>query len=176
MLHNAGDVDAALAGAARTLEASYTVPHFSHFNMEPLNCAAHVTTDQCIVATSHQNPALAVGFIAEMTGLPPEKIEFRNGRVGCGLGRKWPNDFVAEAVNLSQMIGEPVKIFWTREDDIQNDLLNTSARFEFTAGLDDNNNLIAWRAVHAAQGGTHLRGLSHGADRRSTCGDCALPR
>ena len=162
VLHNAGDVDAALAGAARTLEASYTVPHFSHFNMEPLNCAAHVTTDQCIVATSHQNPAFSVSFIAKMTGLPPEKIEFRNGRVGCGLGRKWPNDFVAEAVNLSQMIGEPVKIFWTREDDIQNDLLNTSARFEFTAGFDDNNNLIAWRAVHAAQGGTHLRGFPTG--------------
>ena len=162
VLHDAGDVDAALANAARRVKATYTVPHFSHFNMEPLNCAAHVTKDQCIVATSHQNPAFAVSFIAEMTGLPPEKIEFRNGRVGCGLGRKWLNDFVAEAVNLSQMIGEPVKVFWTREDDIQNDRLNTSARFEFEAGLDDNNNLVAWRAIHAAQGGTHLRGFPTG--------------
>ena len=159
VIHEAGDFDTAYAGAATTLEAVYTTPHFAHFNMETNNCAAHVMDDACIVTTSHQSPPHAAIYAARATGLPIDKIELRAGRIGCGLGRKWQSDFLSEAIYLSQQTGGPIKVFWTREDDTQNDRLNPAGRFEFKGGLDETGRPVAWNALFASQGGTRMRGF-----------------
>ena len=111
ILFESGDVDNTIDRASQTLEATYTTPHFAHLNMETNNCAAHVTADRCIIATSHQSPPHAVMFAAKVTGLPADKIEIRTGRIGCGLGRKWQSDFLSEAIYLSRTVGTPVKGF-----------------------------------------------------------------
>ncbi len=157
VLFNLGDFDASYDRAAQKIQSTYTTPHFAHLNMETNNCAAHVTDDHCILATSHQSPPYAVMYAAKVTGLPIEKIEMRSGRIGCGLGRKWQSDFLSEAIYLSQTLGTPIKVFWTREDDTQNDRLNPAGRFEFKAGLDENRKLVAWNAVFASQGNTRMR-------------------
>ncbi len=159
ILHEAGDFDAAYEGAPQRVQSTYTTPHFAHLNMETNNCAAHVTAERCIIATSHQSPPYAAMYAARATGLPEDKIEVRSGRIGCGLGRKWQSDFLSEAVFLSQTVGTPIKVFWTREDDTQNDQLNPAGRFEFKAGLDENRKVVAWNAVFASQGNTRMRGF-----------------
>jgi len=159
IIYESGDVEAGLARAETTLAAAYTVPHFAHFTMEPLNCAAHVTAERCVLATSHQNPAHAAQFAARMTGLPVDAIEVRSGRLGCGLGRKYLQDPVAEAIYLSQAVKGPVKVYWTREDDTTNDRLNPAGRFEFRAGLDAGGRLTAWHAAFASHAGTRMGGF-----------------
>ncbi|MEL7046379.1 MAG: molybdopterin cofactor-binding domain-containing protein, partial [Pseudomonadota bacterium] len=159
VLHEAGDVDSALADAPRRHRATYSVPHFAHLNMEPLNCTASVTADRCILALSHQSVSHAAMFAADHLGIPVEQVEVRVGRIGCGLGRKWNSDFIFEALHLSQEVGAPVKVFWSREDDVEQDFLNPQARFEFDAGLSRDGRILAWHAVHSAQGGTRMRGF-----------------
>lgn len=159
ILFEAGDFDAAYAGATKKIEAVYTNPHFSHLNMEPMNCAAFVTDRHCLVTTSHQAPSEAAKYIQEFTGLPVEKIEVRVGRIGCGFGRKWNNDFVAEALYLSRATKAPVKVFWSREDDVQHDFFNPSGYAKMQAGLDDNNRLVAWHSCYSGVWGTRMRGF-----------------
>lgn len=159
MLFENGDFDTAFAGATQTIEATYTTPHFAHLNMETNNCAAHVTAERCIIATSHQSPPHAAMYAANATGLSADKIEVRTGRLGCGMGRKWQSDFLSEAIYLSQNVGTPIKVFWTREDDTQNDRLNPAGHFEFKAGFNENRDLVAWNALFASQGNTRMRGF-----------------
>ncbi len=157
VLFEKGDVDAALEGAATKIEATYSNPHFAHMNMEPINCAASVESDRCIIATSHQNPRGAATYAHEKTKVPIEKIEVRAGRIGCGFGRKWSNEFVAEALFLSGEVKTPVRVFWTREDDVQHDFFNASGYAEMQAGLDEDGKLVAWHGIYAGGWGTKMR-------------------
>jgi isoquinoline 1-oxidoreductase beta subunit len=157
--YEVGDFRAAYEGAARKLKSVYTAPHFSHMTMEPISCAASVSADRCIVSTSHQFPDLAARVATRFSGLDYENIEVRVGRIGCGFGRKYYVDFVVEALFLSREAGTPVKVYWTREDDVQHDMLNPSAHYEMQAGLSDDGQFTAWRGFSVARWRPQLHGF-----------------
>jgi len=120
-VHEAGDVKKALSEAAKKVEATYYVPCVAHTTMEPMNCTAWVQNDRCDVWGPYQNQTGSLGMAAAITKLPPDKIHIHTTFLGCGLGRRAFTNFVAEAVTISKELGKPVKVMWTREDDIKYD-------------------------------------------------------
>jgi isoquinoline 1-oxidoreductase subunit beta len=133
---NQGDAQAALAGAAKKLEAVYEVPYLSHAPMEPMNCTAHVRPDGCDVWAPTQIQTAALATAAMVTGLPPEKIQIHTLYLGGGFGRRGGTDFVEEAVEISKAIGAPVKLTWSREDDMQHDMYRPTSYAKFAGALD----------------------------------------
>ena len=150
-----GDVEAALASAARRLTAVYEVPLLAHATMEPMNCTAHVTGDQCEIWAPTQNPQGVRDVAAAITGLAPSTITVHVTRMGGGFGRRFYPDFAGEAVIVSQAVGRPVQVIWTREDDMQHDFYRPAGYHSMAAGLNERGELIAW-----AQ---HLANASRGA-------------
>src|SRR5205814_10720038 len=141
-----GDVAAALNGAPRKLEAIYEAPYLAHAPMEPLNGVAHVRADGCEVWTGTQIQTAAREAAAQITGLPADKVQIHTMYLGGGFGRRGRADFVAEAVEISKAAGVPVKLQWTREDDLQHDTYRPPSYTNFTAALDVDGNPIAWNA------------------------------
>jgi isoquinoline 1-oxidoreductase beta subunit len=139
-----GDADAALAGASKKIEAVYEVPYLSHAPMEPMNCAADVRADGCDVWASTQIQTSAHGIAVKITGLPPQKVKIHTLFLGGGFGRRGGDDFVGEAVEISKAIGGPVKLTWSREDDMQHDLYRPASYTKFTGGLDAEGWPVAW--------------------------------
>ncbi len=139
-----GDVAAALAGAATRIEGVYDVPFVHHATMEPMNCTAHVRADGCDVWAPTQNQGDAQRVAAEVTGLPKEKVRIHTTLSGGGFGRRLEPDFVSEAVRVSQAVGAPVKVIWTREDDMRNGFYRPTSYNRFSAGLDASGRLVAW--------------------------------
>jgi len=131
-----GDAAAALAGAAKKIEAVYEVPYLSHAPMEPMNCTADVHPDGCDVWTSTQIQTAAFGTAVKITGLPGAKVKIHTLYLGGGFGRRGGDDFVTEAVEISKAIGGPVKLTWSREDDMQHDLYRPASYTRFAGGLD----------------------------------------
>src|SRR2546427_541035 len=115
-----GDATAALGGAAKRLEAAYEVPLLHHATLEPVDCTAHTRPDGCDVWAPTQNQGDAQRVAAEVSGLPKEKVRIHTTLSGGGFGRRLEPDFVSEAVRVSQAAGAPVKVIWTREDDMRN--------------------------------------------------------
>ncbi len=144
-LRNVGDVEAALAKAARVIEAEYHVPHLAHVAMEPLVAVARVQEGTCEVWAPSQNPQAARAEAARALGLPQEKVQVHVTFLGGGFGRKSKADFVSEAVLLAKEAGTPVRVQWTREDDVQHDYYNTVSAQKLSAGLDERGKVIAWR-------------------------------
>jgi len=139
-----GDATAALAGAAKRIEAEYDVPFVHHATMEPMNCTAHVRGGECDVWAPTQNQGDAQRVAAEVTGLPKEKVRIHTTLSGGGFGRRLEPDFVSEAVRVSQAAGVPVKVIWTREDDMRNGFYRPTSYNRFSAGLDAAGRLVAW--------------------------------
>lgn len=139
-----GDVETALASAATRLEAVYEVPFLAHATMEPVNCTADVRPDGCDIWTGTQAQTSAQDIAAEITGLPVEKVRVRTMMLGGGFGRRSRNDFVREAVHASKAIGAPVKIVYTREDDMRAGSYRPVAWNELAAGLDPSGRPVAW--------------------------------
>src|SRR5437867_6675480 len=139
-----GDVTAALAGAAKRIEAVYDVPFVHHATMEPMNCTAHVRAGECDVWAPTQNQGDAQRVAAEVTGLPKEKVRIHTTPSGGGFGRRLEPDFVSEAVRVSKAVGAPVKVIWTREDDMRNGFYRPTSYNRFSAGLDASGRLVAW--------------------------------
>ena len=141
-----GDAAAALAGAARRIEAVYEVPFVHHATMEPMNCTAHVRGDgggaDIWVPTQNQEHAQKVA--AQVTGLPVEQVRIHTMLSGGGFGRRLEPDFVSEAARVSQAVGAPVKVIWSREDDMRNGFYRPTTFNRFVAGLDANGQLVAW--------------------------------
>jgi isoquinoline 1-oxidoreductase beta subunit len=164
---NTGDVDAALASAAKKLEAVYEVPYLSHAPMEPMNCTADVRADSAEVWVSTQMQTGSMGTTAKITGLPPDKIQIHTMFLGGGFGRRGGDDFVGEAVEVSKAIGKPVKLTWSREDDMQHDLYRPASYAKFAGALDKDGWPVAWntRVVCGSFGG-----LRNGVDRTSVEG------
>ena len=158
-LYDSGDVEAALASAHRVLDATYQAPHFAHLTMEPMNCAAWATEDSCIIAGGCQYPNQAITFLGETFRIPVENIRYLPSKLGCGFGRRARDDYVAEAVYLSQLSGKPVKVLWTREDDIQHDFFNPMSVTRFRGGLDEQGNIVAWDCLFSSQGSTRMDGF-----------------
>ncbi len=164
---NDGDVTSALANGAKKLDAVYEVPYLSHAPMEPMNCTADVRPDSCEVWVSTQIQTAAMGAAAKITGLHPDKIQIHTMYLGGGFGRRGGDDFVSEAVEISKAIGKPVKLTWSREDDMQHDLYRPASYTKFAAALDKDGWPVAWntRVVCPSFGG-----LRNGVDRTSVEG------
>ena len=122
-IRNDGDVAAAFAGAARTIEATYEVPLLAHAPMEPMNCLADVRADRAEVWGPMQNPGGVQGLVARVTGLDRAAVKVHLTRVGGGFGRRLLSDYAAEAATVSQAVGRPVQVVWTREEDLRQDYL-----------------------------------------------------
>jgi isoquinoline 1-oxidoreductase beta subunit len=131
-----GDADAALASAAKRVEAAYEVPFLAHAAMEPMNCAADVRADGCDIYAPTQFQTFAQLTGAKITGLKPEQVRVHTTYLGGGFGRRAEQDFVAEAVEISKAAGAPVQVTWSREDDVQHDFYRPAAYSKLVAGLD----------------------------------------
>jgi isoquinoline 1-oxidoreductase beta subunit len=134
----------ALASAAKKVEAVYFVPAVAHVTMEPMNCTVHVQKDICDVWAPTQGPLVAKMVAAQVAGMPPDKVFVHTSLLGCGLGRRAAPDFVVEGVILSKITGKPVKVVWTREEDIQHDIFRAPTCQRVKAGLDAEGRLTAW--------------------------------
>ncbi|MGH8167824.1 MAG: xanthine dehydrogenase family protein molybdopterin-binding subunit, partial [Woeseiaceae bacterium] len=140
-----GDFDAAIDAASAPVTRRYRVPYVHHATMEPQNCFAHVTGDRCTVIGPLQMPSSASRLIADLTGLDRLNIDIRMTRLGGGFGRRLTSDYAAEAVLVSKAAGVPVKVTWTREDDMAHDFLRPGGWHELTATLGDDGRPAAWR-------------------------------
>jgi isoquinoline 1-oxidoreductase beta subunit len=143
-VHEAGDIKKALSEAAKKVEATYYIPCVAHVTMEPMNTTAYVQEDRCDVWTPTQNQTASKGMAAGITKLPPEKIHIHTTFLGCGLGRRGFTNFVPEAVLISKEVKKPVKVMWTREDDIIHDRFRAPMMHRIQAGLDAQGQLIGW--------------------------------
>jgi isoquinoline 1-oxidoreductase beta subunit len=132
-----GDAEAALAAASKKLDAVYEAPYLSHAPMEPMNCTALVTSDRCEVWASTQGQTTARQTAAQITGLNPESVTVNTLYMGGGFGRRSGADYVGETVEVAKaMPGVPIKLTWTREDDMQHDLYRPAAYVKFAGSVD----------------------------------------
>jgi isoquinoline 1-oxidoreductase beta subunit len=141
---NIGDVDKAMPGAVTKVEATYLVPFLAHATMEPMNCTVHVRKDGCEVWVGNQALARAQAAAAKTTGLPLDKVVVHNHLIGGGFGRRLEIDGVTRAVQIAMQVEGPVKVVWTREEDIQHDMYRPMFFDRMSAGLDDKGMPVAW--------------------------------
>ena len=139
-----GDVDRALERSASRVEAEYDAPFLAHATMEPVNCVAEVRNDGCEIWTGTQAQTSAQDIAAGITGLPVEKIKVHTLMLGGGFGRRSRNDFVGEAVHASKALGAPVKLLYTREDDMRAGSFRPVAYNRLAGALDAQGNPSAW--------------------------------
>lgn len=141
-----GDINAALAGAAKKVEAVYAYPYQNHATMEPLNATARCTADKCEVWTSTQNAEAVLAAAREASGLPFDKVEVTVVSAGGGFGRRARTDYVTQAVLIAkEMPGTPVKLLWSREEDMTQGTYHPITMCRLTAALDKDNNLTGLR-------------------------------
>lgn len=133
-----------MRGAARKVEAVYEQPYLAHATMEPTNCTVHVRADSCEVWLGSQVPDAAKGAAAKAAGLPPEKVTIHNFLMGGGFGRRLETDMVERAVAIGKSVNGPVKVIWSREEDIQHDLFRPYYVDRIAAGLDAAGQPVAW--------------------------------
>ena len=139
-----GEVGAALASAARRVEAVYSYPYQNHATMEPMNATARWTPERCEVWTPTQNGEAALAATAEAAGLPAAKCDVYKQLLGGGFGRRGATDWVRQAVAIAkEMPGTPVKLLWTREEDMQHGFYHPITQCRLTAGLDAQGNITA---------------------------------
>ncbi|NNF97399.1 MAG: xanthine dehydrogenase family protein molybdopterin-binding subunit, partial [Halobacteria archaeon] len=140
-----GNVNKAIKSASKSIEAVYEVPYLAHACMEPMNCTAHVRKDGCDVWVPTQGQTRTHNTAMQLTGLPAEKVRVHTTFLGGGFGRRSEQDFVTDAIETSKAMGAPVKVVWTREDDIQHDYYRPATYNRLTAALDDQGMPSAWR-------------------------------
>ena len=139
-----GDVGGAMAKAVTKVEATYQVPFLAHATMEPMNCTAHLRKDGCEIWVGTQVCARAQAAAAKTAGLPLDNVIVHNHLIGGGFGRRLEVDGVVRAVQIAQHVEGPVKVVWTREEDIQHDLYRPYWFDRFSAGLDAGGMPVAW--------------------------------
>jgi isoquinoline 1-oxidoreductase beta subunit len=142
---NVGDADKALGEAAIRVEATYQLPFLAHATMEPLNCTVHVRKDECEIWMGTQAIARVQAFAAKAAGLPVGKVIVHNHLIGGGFGRRLEADMAERAVQIARQVDGPVKVVWTREEDIQHDMYRPTWFDRLEAGLDKDGKLIAWK-------------------------------
>ena len=139
-----GDPDRAMASAARVVEAVYQVPFLAHAAMEPMNCTVHMQKDSCDIWVGTQVPTLTQVQVAELTGLPKSAVRVHNQYLGGGFGRRLEPDGNLLAVRVAQHVDGPVKVIWSREEDIQHDMYRPCYLDRMSAALDAHGNPVAW--------------------------------
>lgn len=141
---NEGDAAAALANAATKLDATYENPFLAHATMEPMNCTAHVTADGCEIWVGTQIPTIAQMAVAKTLGIEIEKVRLHNHLLGGDFGRRLEFDFIVQAALISKQSKDPVKVIWSREEDIQHDMYRPYYYDRISAALDDSGKIAAW--------------------------------
>ena len=139
-----GDVEKALASATKKIESVYRLPYLAHATMEPMNCTAWVQKDRCDVWVPTQSQTAAQQTAAKLSGLDPKKVHIHTTYLGGGFGRRAETDVVEEAVEISRAVTKPVKVIWTREEDIQHDFFRPGNCCRIAGALDARGKITAW--------------------------------
>ena len=147
-----GNPNAAFRQAAKIVERTYSAPFLAHNTMEPMNFFADVTADKAELVGPVQTPEFLSKTVSAVLGMPEEKVSIMMTRMGGGFGRRLYGHFGTEAALISQKVGAPIKLVYTREDDMTQGTYRPAYKVTYKAGLDENNNLIAW---HVRGAGTH---------------------
>jgi isoquinoline 1-oxidoreductase subunit beta len=160
-----GDVDAALKSADKVIVGEYYLPHLAHVSMEPPVAVADVRGDKAEIWAPVQSPGGTREDVAKTLGIPEDNVTVNVTLLGGGFGRKSKCDYALEAALLSKELNAPVKVQWTREDDVQHDFLHTVSVERIEAGLDKNGKVIAWRhrSVAPTIASTFAAGANHEA-------------
>ncbi len=140
-----GDASAALQSAATKVDSTYENPFLAHATMEPINCTVHVTPDGCDIWVGTQIPSITQLVISKTLGIDLDKVRIHNHLIGGGFGRRLEFDFVLQAVLFAKQSKDPVKIIWSREEDIQHDMYRPYYYDKISAGLDKDGKLVAWK-------------------------------
>ena len=140
-----GDADAAMAGAAKKLEAEYELPFTAHVTMEPMNFTADVRANSCLLVGPTQFQQMAQGVAAGMLNMKPEQVTVRTTFLGGGFGRRIDVDFITQAIEISKAAGMPVKLIWSREDDMTHDFYRPASVHRMSGGLDAAGNPVAFK-------------------------------
>lgn len=144
VVRNDGDAAGALAGAAHRVEARYELPFVAHATMEPMNATVHVRRGGTEAWVPTQDAAFTREILARILGQPPEAVIVHTTLLGGGFGRRAATDFVVEAAQISRLVGAPVQVVWTREDDIQHDFYRPASMHLLSASLDARGRPTAW--------------------------------
>ena len=136
VIKKSGDVEAGMKAAVRKIDATYELPFLSHSPMEPMNFTADVRKDSVLLYGPTQFQQLAVGTAAAIAGVKPEQVTMRTTFLGGGFGRRVDVDYVAQVVEISKAVGAPIKLVWTREDDMKHDFYRPNSLHQLSAGLD----------------------------------------
>ena len=139
-----GDVDKAMASAATRVEAMYELPFLAHATMEPMNCTVHFRGSECEIWLGTQAIARVQKMAAQAAALPVEKVIVHNHLIGGGFGRRLEADGAVRAVEIAKQVDGPVKVVWTREEDVQHDMYRPYWFDRIAAGLDKDGKLVAW--------------------------------
>ncbi len=157
-----GDAAKGLEGAAKKLQATYDAPFLAHATMEPMVAVAHVTKDRCDIWAPSQAPDWSMEALTKLTGLKANQFEVHVPLLGGGFGRRAMGDFMLDAVACSQAVGAPVKVQWTRQDDMRHDGYRPATLHQIEGGLDEKGALTAWRHRFAGPSIIQSNGMNWG--------------
>jgi isoquinoline 1-oxidoreductase beta subunit len=143
-IRNDGNVDAALPGAAKRVEATYEFPFLAHATMEPMNITVHARSGEAEVWAPTQSPDWVQRTVAQILSLKPEKVVVHTTLMGGGFGRRYMADYPAEAAQIAMVVGKPVQLVWSREDDMTHDFYRPAACHQMKGAVDANGRPLAW--------------------------------